>query len=66
MPTVVPALGAGAGHRTLNISEPQVLLRMDPPGPQPYWHHILLVRVEVARWITADPHGQLSCDDLSV
>ena len=39
---------------------------MDPPGPQPYWHHILLIRLDGARWITADPTGQLACDDLAL
>ena len=66
-PIVVGAAGAGVNFPTLDISEKQCLLFMEGVGPgvPQYEHHVLLCRVEGARWVTLDPQLVLSIDDLS-
>ncbi len=51
---------------TLDVAERQVLIRMDGAdvGPR-WWHHILMIHVDGARWITLDPQEDLSIDDLA-
>ena len=64
-PVVVQApRGANHDHLTLNIAERQVLMRMDGEQ-QRYWHHLLLHRVEGSQWITCDPSGEVTAEDLA-
>ena len=65
MPVVVGAPGAAnAAHRTLDVEQRQVLIRMDEEA-QRYWHHLLLHRVSGSTWITCDPHGDVVVEDLA-
>ena len=64
MPALVGNVGANTAHLTLDIPERQVLIRMDDEA-QDYWHHILVIRVAEARWVTCDPELHVAIDDLS-
>ena len=64
MPIVVLANGPTAAAVGHDIPERQVLIGMDD-APQPYWLHILMIRLDAARWITVDPEGDVAVDDLS-
>ena len=49
--------GSHVDHTTLDIPEKQALVAVDPPQPYPYYHIILLDRVDSSTWIIADPEG---------
>ena len=51
--------GSHVNHTTLDVPEKQVLVAIDPPQPYPYYHLLLLDRVDAASWITADPEGKV-------
>ena len=42
---VVRANGEGSDHRTLDIPEKQVLIKMTE-APEKYWHHVLGVKIK--------------------
>ena len=51
--------GGFVDHTTLDIPERQALIAVDPPQPYPYYHVVLLDRVDASSWITADPEGNV-------
>ena len=56
--------GAGAGVATADAAEKQVLIGMDGEA-ETMWHHLLLQRLDGARWITCDPHMEVVVEDLT-
>ena len=65
MPSVVvSAAGAHANYLVPPMTFSQVSLVMEGAA-QANWMHILLCRVEGSRWVTLDPEGGLSVDDLA-
>ena len=56
--------GSHANHTTLDVREAQVLIAVDPPDPYPYFHHLLLDRIDASNWIVADPEGRVEALDL--
>ena len=63
MPIAVNAAGAHRNHTTLDIPERQLLIGMQA-APQPYMHHILFIRLDVGRLVTADPDLDVAADSL--
>ena len=56
--------GTHRNHTTLDIRETQALIAVDPPEPYPYFHIILLDRIDGSNWIVADPEGKVEALDL--
>ena len=56
--------GAGAGVVTVDAAEKQVLIGMEDEA-ETMWHHLLLQRLDGARWITCDPHMEVVVEDLT-
>ena len=55
MAVIVRDAGRFAAHTTLDVPEKQVLLILDPPeGGVEYEHHVLLRRLDAARWVCLD------------
>ena len=49
---------------TADVPERQVLISMDEER-EGLWHHLLMQRLDGARWITCDPHLEVLVEDLS-
>ena len=56
--------GSHVDHTTLDILERQALVAVDPPLPYPYFHIILLDRVDSSTWIIADPEGTVEVQNM--
>ena len=56
MAVVVGVAGANSGHLTLDVPERQVFLGLtDEHGdPEGYEHHVLLIKLDGAKWIALD------------
>ena len=70
--TTMPARNVGIGaagshvdHPTLDIPDRQALIAVDPPLPYPYFHVILLDRIDGSNWVIADPEGTVEAVDVS-
>ena len=61
MPVVATAAMAVMSH---DVAEKQVLIGM-VGEPQGYWLHLLMLRLDSARWVTVDPHMEMVVEDLS-
>ena len=61
MPVVATAAMAVMSH---DVAEKQVLIRMEGE-PQGYWLHLLMLRLDNARWVTVDPQMEMVVEDLS-
>ena len=64
MPVVVTAAGPTANTMSLDLPERQVLVGMQDEN-EGYWLHLLMVRLDQARWVTVDPMLDIAVDDLS-
>ena len=64
MPRIVTLAGPNAALVTADVTEKQVLIAMEDE-PETMWHHLLLQRLEGARWITCDPHLEVVVEDLA-
>ena len=60
---VIAGRGLNHDHKTLDVPERQVLIKMDDE-PQRYWQHLLLHRVQGSEWITCDPAGDVVVENL--
>ena len=60
MAVVVRAAGRFAGHCTLDVPERQCLLGLDPAQQGcSYEQHVLLVKLDGARWVALDCRGDI-------
>ena len=64
MPVIVTGMGPTANTLSLDVPERQELVGMELED-EGYWLHLLMVRLDQARWITVDPNLDISVDDLS-
>ena len=64
MARIVTAAGPNAALVTADVAEKQVLIAMEDE-PETMWHHMLLQRLDGARWITCDPHLEVVVEDLA-
>ena len=64
MARIVTIAGPNAALVTADVTEKQVLIAMEDE-PETMWHHLLLQRLEGARWITCDPHLEVVVEDLA-
>ena len=64
MPVVVGLAGPAAATMSHDVAEKQVLTGMDGEA-QAYWLHLLMLRLDNARWVTVDPNMDMAVEDLS-